>query len=144
MNDISQVLYTSSTGPILPELQWHEQIVITKGKVSLTRNGRTANTKINAGTWELAFDEQKVTALFEQLEAVDCSTIRRIAPDVPPDGGGTETYTIVYESGEKFSLVYDPGIVYTNGLLIVRPVKAFIGSLALPAEAASRYDLSLM
>ena len=39
MNDISQISYTSDSGMILPELQWHEEIIITKNKVSLIRNG---------------------------------------------------------------------------------------------------------
>ena len=143
MNDISQVSYASDAGTILPELQWHEQIIITKSKVSLTRNGRVANTKINAGTWEFASDEQKVTAFFEQLEAIDCSTIKRLEPDDPPDGGGTESYTIVYARGKEFSLVYDPGTTYTNDELLVKPIEMFIQSLSLPAEAASRYQFSL-
>jgi hypothetical protein len=143
MNDISQVSYASDAGTILPELQWHDQIIITKSKVSLTRNGRVANTKINAGTWEFASDEQKVTAFFEQLEAIDCSTIKRLEPADPPDGGGTESYTIVYASGKKFSLVYDPGTTYTNDKLLVKPIDRFIQSLSLPAEAASRYQFSL-
>jgi hypothetical protein len=47
MNNVTQVSYTSDSGTILPELQWHEEIVITKSKVSLTRNGRVADTQIN-------------------------------------------------------------------------------------------------
>ena len=60
MNNVTQVSYTSDAGTILPELQWHEQIVITKSQVSLTRNGRVADTEINAGSWEIPVDEQKV------------------------------------------------------------------------------------
>ncbi len=143
MNDISQVSYTADSGTILPELQWHEQIIITKKKVSLTRNGRTADTKVNAGAWEFAVDEPKVTALFAQLEAIDRASIKRVEPDDPPDGGGTESYTIVYAGDQEFSLVYDPGTTYTNAMLIVEPVEAFIQSLTLPADASSRYNFSL-
>lgn len=142
MNDISQVSYTSDSGTILPELQWHEQIIITKNKVSLTRNGRAADTKVNTGVWEFVVDEPKVTALFAQLTAVNRAAIKRVEPDDPPDGGGTESYTIIYAGDQEFSLVYDPGTTYTNGGLIVEPVEAFIQSLTLPAEAASRYNFS--
>jgi hypothetical protein len=141
MNNVTQVSYTSDAGTILPELQWHEQIVITKSTLSLTRNGRTADTRINAGSWEFAADEQKVKALFEQLAAVDCATIKRVAPDDVPDGGGTESYTIAYARGNVCSLVYDPGTTYTNGESLVKPIKLFIQSLILPTDAASRYVL---
>ena len=126
----------------MPELQWHEQIVITKSKVSLTRNGRVADTQINAGSWEIPVDAQNVSqALFEQLATVDCATIKRVAPDDVPDGGGTESYTIAYARGKACSLVYDPGTTYTNGELLVKPIKLFIQSLTLPADAAGRYQL---
>ena len=142
MNDIAQVSYTSDAGTILPELQWHEQIVITRSKVSLTRNGRVADTQINAGSWEIPVDAQKIAALFEQLATVDCSTIKRVAPDDVPDGGGTETYAIVNARGKGCSLVYDPGTTYTNGELLVKPIAVFLQSLTPPAEAASRYQLA--
>ena len=141
MNNVTQVSYTSDAGTILPELQWHEQIVITKSKVSLTRNGRVADTQINAGSWEIPVDEQKMQALFEQLATVDCATIKRVAPDDVPDGGGTESYTIAYARGKACSLVYDPGTTYTNGESLVKPIKLFIQSLILPTDAASRYVL---
>ena len=67
MNYITQVSYTSDAGTILPELQWHEQIVITESKDSLTRNSRATDTQINAGSWEIPVDTQRVVALFEQL-----------------------------------------------------------------------------
>jgi hypothetical protein len=140
MTDISQIVYTSDAGTILPELQWHEQIVIAQDKVCLTRNGRAENTKVNAGTWEIAVDEQEVAELFRQLEAVDRSAIQQIKPEDAPVGGDTESYTITYAGGKTFSWVYDPGPTYTSGELIVQPVQAFIQSLDLPADAASRYD----
>jgi hypothetical protein len=140
MNDITQVSYTSDAGTILPELQWHEQIIITKGKVSLARNGRVADTRINAGNWEIPVDAEHVQALFEQLATVDCSVIKRVAPDDLPDGGSAESYTIAYALGKKCSLEYAPGTTYTNGEMVVKPIEAFIQSLNLPADAASRYQ----
>ena len=142
MKDIAKVSYTSDAGTILPELQWHEQIVITKNKVSLARNGRTADTRINAGSWEIPVDAQKIAALFEQLAKVDCATIKRVEPDDAPDGGGAESYTIAYARGKECSLMYDPGTTYTNADLLVKPINLFIQSLTLPADAASRYQLS--
>jgi hypothetical protein len=100
MDDIIQVVYTSEAGPILPELQWHEQIIITAEKITLTRTGRTDETEINAGAWEFEADSAQVTALFATLQVIDCATLRRIEPDDPPDGGQTESYTLHYASGK--------------------------------------------
>ena len=139
MEDISQVSYTEESGTIPPELQLYEQIVITRDKVTLTRNGKTADTEVNEGTWEFAVDEQKVTALFERLEAVDCSFIEKVEPDQPTIGGGSETYNILYAGDERFSLGYGQGTTYIHGMLIVEPIEAFIRSLEFPAGAASQY-----
>jgi hypothetical protein len=141
MNEITQITYTSDAGTILPELQWHEQIIITRSKMSLSRNGRVADTEVNAGSWEFAADEQTVQALFEQLATIDCAALKRVAPDDPPDGGSTESYTITFARGKECSLVYDPGTTYTNGELLVKPIQTFIRSLVLPADAAPRYAL---
>ncbi|NPV77175.1 MAG: hypothetical protein HPY59_12490 [Anaerolineae bacterium] len=141
MNKISQISYTSDSGTILPELQWHEQITITPGEVTLARNGKTPDSIVNAGTWDFAVEGQKTATLFEQLEAIDCSAIQRIEPQDPPDGGGSEAYTLLYANGDKCSLVYDPGTSYTNGEEVVKLVQAFIQNLTLPAEIASRHNL---
>jgi hypothetical protein len=138
-NEIAQVTYISDAGPILPELQWHEEVIITKAGVTLIRNGRTPDTEINEGTWEFAVAEQKVQALFAQLETVDCTKIKRIEPDSPVDGGDTASYTIVYGRDQSYSLVYAPGITYTDGELVVKPVDTFLQNLNLPDEVASRY-----
>jgi hypothetical protein len=135
---ISQVTYTADSGPILPELQWHERITITGDGVTLARNGKVKDTQVNAGTWELAVDAQAVAALFAQLETVDCAAVKRVEPDDPPDGGGAESYEIVYASGATCTLAYDPGVTYTGGESIVAPVRAFVRAQALPPEAASK------
>ncbi len=141
-NEISQVIYTSDAGTLLPEQQWHERVVISRSKVSLARNGRVEHTEINEGAWEFSVEEQQVQALFEQIRTVDCSSLERIEPDDPPDGGGTETYTIRYANGKECSLVYDSGTTYTKGLLIVHPIQAFLTNLTPPAEAVNRYRFS--
>jgi hypothetical protein len=139
MDDIIQVVYTSEAGPILPELQWHEQIIITAEKITLTRTGRTDETEINAGAWEFEADSAQVTALFATLQVIDCATLRRIEPDDPPDGGQAESYTLHYASGKMCSLTYNPGVAYLNDAAVVRPIIDFIEELALPAEAVHRY-----
>jgi hypothetical protein len=139
LKDISQVSYTSESGTILPEGQWYEEIVITRDKVTLVRNGKTANTIINAGTWEFAVDEQQVAAFFEQLQAVDCSSIKKVEPEMLTVGGGIEFYSIVYAGDKRFTVSYGQGRTYTDGMLIVELVDAFIKGLAMPAGAANRY-----
>ena len=48
----------------------------------------------------------------------------------------------MYARGKACSLVYDPGTTYTRGELLVKPIKLFIQSLTLPADAAGRYQLA--
>jgi hypothetical protein len=139
MKEISQVSYTEESGTILPELQLYEQVVITKDKVTLSRNGKTAETEVNEGKWEIQVDEQVVRVFFEQLEAIDCSSIKRIEPDELEIGGGTESYSIVYAGDKTFYLRYGGGVTYTDGMLIVEPIEAFIESLTFPVGASSQY-----
>lgn len=139
MATITQVIYSSDAGPILPELQWHEQIVIAVPTAMLTRTGRVAQTRVNAGQWSFAVDVPQVAALFAQLARVDWRAVRRVVPDETPDGGHTETFTLVESGGARLALVYDPGVTYTNGELVTAPIRAFLRDLQLPSDAASRY-----
>ena len=138
-NEIAQITYTSTAGSILPPLQWHEEIAIMPEKVVLSRNGRVEESEVNAGSWEVAVEAETVAALFEQLAAVDCTTIKRVEPDDPPDGGDSESYRIAYAGGATCSLDYDPGTTYTNGDRIVNPIRVFLANLDLPASAATRH-----
>ncbi len=142
MKDVSEVVYTSDAGAILPELQWHEQVTITRQAITLTRNSRAAETQVNAGRWSLAADARAVDALFQQLAAVDCAKLARVEPADPPDGGHTERYTVVYGRGKRCELVYDPGTTYTGGEAVVAPVTAFLCGLALPAGAGGRHKFA--
>lgn len=142
MKEITQISYTSDSGAILPELQWHEEYVITDGAVTFSRNGKVAETEVNAGTWQLAIDGQQTTALFKQLEAVDIAAIQRVEPQDAPDGGGSTSYTVVYADGKTFNLYFDVGVVYTNSEPMLEPIHRFIQNLVLPAEAANRYHLA--
>jgi hypothetical protein len=139
VSEIVRITHTSTAGPILPELQWYEEIAIMPEKVVLSRNGRVEESEVNAGSWEIAVDAEAVTTLFEQLAAVDCATIKRIEPDDPPDGGDSESYRITYASGTTCSLDYAPGTTYTNGELVVDPIRVFLANLDLPATATSRH-----
>ncbi|NLE75703.1 MAG: hypothetical protein GX605_02980 [Chloroflexi bacterium] len=139
MDKIIQVVYTADSGPVIPEMQWHERITISRDKVTLMRNGRADRTLVNAGAWEWTADQESAAALFAQLQAVDCPAIRRIEPEDSPDGGGATTYTVIRSKGRPCTLTYDPGATYAGGQQIVEPVRAFILGLALPAEAGSRY-----
>lgn len=139
MRDITQIVYTSGAGPILPELQWYERITITASSISLARNGRISATHVNVGTWTWPADTAAVQALFARLAALDPAAIVREEPDEPPDGGGTESYCIAYGQGKEWTLAYDPGVDYSGGDLVVGPIWAFIRALRMPAEAASRY-----
>lgn len=136
---VVKITYTSESGTILPELQWYEEITITKDTILLTRNGKTPDTQVNAGDWQFPADAQQVTALFEQLELIPCSRVVRIEPEEIPDGGGRESYTITYGKGKTCSLYLDPGVSYTNDEWIIIPTQAFIKNMAYPEDAASRY-----
>jgi hypothetical protein len=139
MRDITQVTFTTDAGTILPELQWHEQYVITRDKVVFARHGQTDDTEVHTGTWEIPVMTEAVAALFATLEAVNPAEIRRIEPEDAPDGGENKGYTVAYGRGKTLSLLYDPGTTYAGGEQIVAPVQAFLESLSLPAEAANRY-----
>jgi hypothetical protein len=139
MQDISQITYTSESGTILPELQWFEKLVVTRDKVTWTRNGKATATKVNAGTWDLPVDTEELAGLFEQLEAADASSIREVKAADPTDGGGVQTYHIVYAGNKTLSLRYAEGTTYTHGDLVTNPVAAFLKAVSFPPGAANRY-----
>lgn len=138
MPTIEQVRYTADSGPVLPELQWHEEITISATGVNLVRNGRTPDTRVNVGTWVIAIGADEISTLFRQLQVVECDRLQRVEPDDSPDGGGTVTYEIMYTDGKTCELVYDPGVTYTHGEQVSEPVRAFIQGLTIPLEASAR------
>jgi len=139
MKNIAQVTWSSDAGPIVPEQQWHEELVITAQGITFTRSGRSPETVINEGSWQLEVDPQQVQALFSQLETVDCRSIERVEPEISDDGGYTVSYTVRYGKGKTCSLTYDPGVTYSSGELVTGPVEAFIQELSYPEIAGSRY-----
>jgi hypothetical protein len=107
--------------------------------VTFSRNNRAPNSRVNAGIWPLGADHLGLAALFRQLEAARTTRIQRIEPEDRPDGGHSESYTLLYAGGKSVSLLFDPDTVYEGGEAIVGPVRAFVQGLALPAQASSRY-----
>jgi hypothetical protein len=139
MTTLTQITYSFDSGPILPELQWREQFVIARTRVTFSRNGRIADSDVNAGSWPVAADSRDLAGLFQQLEAARTARIKRIEPEDQPDGGHTETYTLSYAGGKTFSMMVDPGVVYAGGEAVIGPITAFVQRLKLPEAANSRY-----
>jgi hypothetical protein len=140
LSDITRIVYTSQSGAILPELQWYEQYVVTSNQVILERRGIQSETQVAAGFWGIAVDGQTISDLVAQLGAVELSSIERMDPADPLDGGSTSSYTVHCAGGKALELRFDPGTEYRGGAQITAPIDAFIGGLSLPAEALSRYQ----
>jgi hypothetical protein len=136
---VTQVVYTRSSGTILPELQWHERISIGPHGVVLDRNGGVPDTQVNAGRWNVPGDSGAVDALLNTLSRCDPTAIARIEPADPPDGGDTSTYTMVYAGRETLTLTCDPGTIYTGAEPMISAIDAMIQGLRLPVEARSLY-----
>ena len=139
IKDISQVTITEQSGTILPELQLYQEIVISRDRVTLHRNGRTDNTEVNEGDWELGVDEAELATFLAHLESTNCSSIRRIEPAELDIGGDSRSYNIVYAGGKEFYLGYGRGVTYTNGELLVEPIKEFVKNLDFPNDSAMQY-----
>lgn len=139
MKNISQITFVSESGSILPELQWHEEYIITKDNVTFRRSGNADASDVSIGSWEIPADAQEISDLFKILETVDLKSIERIEPLDSPDGGGSTYYTISFAANKSFSLSYNPGVTYTNGDLITKPLQDFLDTLQMPHEAINRY-----
>lgn len=136
--EIARVRFSADSGPLPPEYQYFEEIVITRGAAALTRGGKAADTLVNAGSWQIALDEPGASGLFETLAALDCAGLKREeAPDAP-DGAGTLVYAIEYAGGGVCELYFDPGASYPGSETLVQAVDAFIAGLAFPPEALPR------
>ena len=140
MKDIKQIYYSSDSGAILPELQWHEEYVITDSAVTFSRNGKAVETQVNAGAWQVVVDGQQTAALFKQLEAVNIAALQRVEPQDAPDGAGFSSIAIEFSDGKNTNLFFDGGTTYTNSEQIIDPINLFIQNLVLPDEAANRYN----
>lgn len=139
MKDISQITVVSEAGSILPELQWHEEYTITEGRVTFRRSGNAEASEVNIGSWEIPADAHEISDLFMLLESIDHKSIERIEPVDIPDGAGSNYYSITFANNKRFSLNYNPGVTYTNGESITKPLQDFLDKLQLPSEAVNRY-----
>lgn len=142
MNRLTQITFSRDSGSILPELQLHEEYTLTRQSAAFSRSGKIAATQANAGAWELSADPAALEALFTQAEALPCAGFKRVEPADPPDGGGTQTYTLTYASGGPCTLTFDPGVTYAGSEALTLPVQQFLAALTLPAEAAAPYRLA--
>ena len=137
LREISKITYTSRAGTILPEMQWYEEIVITPDQVTLHRNGMTPDTEISEGDWAWSPDAEDVRFFFQELEAVDCSTIRRVKSE-PELGGTTEVYTIIYAGAKEFQVSEGGEVTYSNSWLLWKPIKDHIAQMDMPEGARIR------
>ena len=142
MNRLTQITFSRDSGSILPELQLHEEYTLTRQNAAFSRSGKIAATQANAGAWDLSADPAALEALFTQVEVLPCANFKRVEPPDPPDGGGTQTYTLTYASGAPCTLTFDPGVTYSGSEALTQPVQQFLSSLTLPAEAAAPYRLA--
>lgn len=136
---IIMVRYSIDPGPILPERQWHEEITITHNAAVLKRNGKEAQTKVNAGSWDIPVDRFRTAEFLKELETVDWSNLERVESGDAPDGAGAISFEFVFSNGKSQSLYYDPGTTYHNDTRLRKLVDEFILQLKIPFGAKSRY-----
>lgn len=129
--EIKEVRVVMQSGSILPELKEYREIIISPGKVVLLFQGNNDLVHDQPKAWEVDIDEQEVRSFFTELDALDYSQVKRISPDIEPDGGHTKVYTISYTKGANFSMIFKPGVRYTNSQPIVDCVDTFVRSLVL-------------
>ncbi len=132
---IVSVNYSADSGSVQPEMQWHEEILITREKAVLSRNGKTADTIVNAGSWDGRVDTQKSAEYFELLDSTHCSTIQRLEPEDIPEGGGSSSYTLTYTDGSTCVLQFDSGVTYPGSAAITGPIDELIRLVDFPREA---------
>lgn len=138
VGSITEVMYDVWSGPIA--MPYTEEYVISETSVRLTRTGTSGSAppgeKFNAGTWEFDVDPEDVARLFEQLQAVDWTSIVALPREDPaPIGGGSALYKVTCEGGSSAALSLGDGQKYTNGRAVADPIEKFIVDLRLPEDA---------
>jgi hypothetical protein len=126
---LSHILYSVDSGPVLPELQMHEEYTITREGVKLVRIGRYTETQVYEGEWMFTVDESLLTDLFAITESEVCTAYRRIEPREPLDGGETATIELIYSDGSECSLIYDPGTIYEGAEALLQQIRKVLESL---------------
>jgi hypothetical protein len=132
---IIRVNYSADSGSIQPEMQWHEEILITREKAVLSRNGKISDTIVNVGSWDGWMDTRKSAKYFELLESINCSVIQRLETDDIPDGGGSSSYAITYANGKTCELFFSPGVYYPGSIALTGPIDELIKLVDFPREA---------
>lgn len=135
MTKLLEITLSAEAGTIQPDLQWHEETIITRDSVTFKRSGKVDGTQVNQGVWQVNANRADIAELFATLEAVDLSSIKAIEPDEIPEGGGSTYYLLTFADGGSFSLNYTPGMDYENGSLVTAPLDAFLEGLSLPKDA---------
>jgi hypothetical protein len=136
---VSHVSFAATSGAVDPFDQWSERTVILKSQVLFSRSGPPEATSLNSGTWHLDVDPGEVTALFEQLTAVDWGSLKEIRPEVPSAGEGERIYTVQCENGVSLTLDYAEGTTYANGRSITAPIEEFLTGLNFTYDVLGRY-----
>ena len=127
--DVAQIIYAVDSGPILPELQMHEEYTITRTGVELERSGKSSETQVFEGMWAFTTDEGLLAELFTLAEGGECAVYKRVESSEPPEGGDTFLITLVYTDGSDCSLLYDPGASYEGAEELLGKVREVIKAL---------------
>ena len=138
MKNITQIEYNTGSGPVSPEYQYHETIIITSDKVTFNRSGNDPDTLINTGTWTIPVNKDEIVQLFASLESVNISDVKRIKFKDPLVGAGYKSYTISYENNKSFFISNDGDGETKNFNWIADPVKAFLQQVDFPEDAVER------
>ncbi len=129
---VTRVYYAEDSGSI-PD-RYAERYTITGDEIRFERTGEEGGP-VNRGVWTVDAAPGSVEALSGLLGTVDCRQIVRTGPDELPIGGGDRWYEIEYESGRTCHVGPWPEEYYDNASLITRPIRAFVRTIQLPAEA---------
>ena len=133
--EITEIVYSVESGPILPELQMIEEYTITRDGVRLARSGKYEYTKVFEGEWVFTADQVLLSDLFTIAEKKNCSDFQRMEPEVSPDGGQTITVKLVYTDGNQCELRYDPGVIYKGAEEILNALQQIVQNLGVAPGA---------
>ena len=126
---VTQIIYSTDSGSIQPELQMVEEFAISREAVSLDRRGKVENTQILEGQWDFLPDTELIKDLFDLAEKNRCQDYKRVEPADPPVGAGTQTITLVYEDDESCVLSYDPGTTYQGAEELLNAIRLVLENL---------------
>ena len=137
MKELTEIVYITESGPILPELRMHEEYRIQTDGVTLIRSGAGEGSQVNSGEWAIDADMAAIEALFESLNKVDPNKVIRVDSEEETDGGSRKIFALNYADGSSFSLDYFGDVTYENAEAIIEPILLFIKSLEMPLDAVA-------